>query len=512
MRKIITRFVPYVFVLLLGVLLNDPMSSAAEVRVTERNFPDDVFRNYVSREVDKDKNGVLSDAEIIQTTKIVIKGDKRDEDYIVKNYQGISCFAELEELAVEAVVRGEAEDDCGDYIDISLDVSGNQKLKRFSCISSRVQNLDLSACPLLEEITLRTGERPVQDLSKNTNIKKLIIDSHDVDIILPQKLPLLETLKWSITKDIHFPAIDLRASKNLSELSLFGFDFSNQELNLKEFVHLRSFAFGPWKKDGIVSVNLEGCSALEKANIQGVNKINLQGCSGLKELEVSGLMPELDVRNLLNLERLTCIGLTGRTLDLRNNYSLKFVGITTCYYTDIFLSEQAAYQEVTVDENNNLAKLDVRNIQVKDLNCNRNQNLKQLLLSKGKKYDTISARYNQLTSMDLRGVWVDDINCDNNKIKKLLLSKSGKYKAVSVKNNRLTKLDLRKVKVKVLDCKNNRLRSLKVRGNKVLKELYCQNNQLKVLDVRKCKRLKILQYAGNKKLKKNGKARIKNNA
>lgn len=202
-----------------------------------------------------------------------------------------------------------------------------------------------------------------------------------------------------------------------------------------------------------------------------MDKINLQGCSGLKELEVSGQMPELDVRNLLNLERLTCIGLTGRTLDLRNNHNLKFVGITTCYYTDIFLSKQAAYREVTVAENNNLAKLDVRNIKIKDLNCNRNPHLKQLLLARGKKYDTVSARYNQLTSMDLR-----------------------------------------KVKVKVLDCKNNRLRSLKVRGNKVLKELYCQNNQLKVLDVRKCKRLKILQYAGNKRLRKKEKARLKNNA
>ena len=543
MKKINFKYVSCFLLLLAGVVLKGSISSAAEVPVTEQNFPDRVFRNYISKEMDKDKNGVLSEAEILQTTRIVTKGDKRSEDNIVKNYQGIGYFTELEELRIEAVVRGEAEDDGGDYIDISLDVSGNPKLKRFSCVSSRVQKLDLSVCPLLEEISLQTGERPVQDLSKNQNLKKLSIHSNFSEIILPETLPMLEVLYWTSSKDVPFPAIDLRASENLTELGLIGFDFSNQELNLSRLVHLKSLHFCPWKKEGSVSVNLEGCSALEKLEIESTDKMNLQGCINLRELFLGGQMTEPDMASLINLEKLRCIGMTGKILDLRNNHHLKSVRILNCYYTEILLSEQASYQELTVDENNQLAKLDVRNIQVKDMNCNRNPNLRQLLLAKGKKYDSISARYNRLKDLDLRGVWVDDINCDNNRIKKLLLSKSGKYKKMSVKNNQLTKLDLRGIKlnsicadrnritklflsksgkygelllaynrlkkldlrgikVKVMDCKCNKLHSLKVRGNKVLKELYCQKNQLKTLDMRKCRKLKILQSAGNKKLKR----------
>lgn len=273
MKKTILKYIACFFLLLTGIILNDSISSAAEVCLTEQNFPDRVFRNYISREIDKDKNGVLSEEEILQTTRIVIKGDKRSEDNIVKDYQGIGYFTELEELRIKAVVRGEYEDSSGDYIDISLDVSGNQKLKRFSCVSSRVQKLDLSVCPLLEEIELQTGERPLQDLSKNTNIKKLFIETGTSQIILPEKLPLLEVLHWISMQDVPFPAIDLRASEHLSELKLSGFDFSNQELDLRGFIHLKSFSFCPWKKDGVVSVNLEGCSALEKAEIELTNKV-----------------------------------------------------------------------------------------------------------------------------------------------------------------------------------------------------------------------------------------------
>ena len=543
MKKINFKYVSCFLLLLAGVILKGSISSAAEVPVTEQNFPDRVFRNYISKEMDKDKNGVLSEAEILQTTRIVTKSDKRSEDNIVKNYQGIGYFTELEELRIEAVVRGEAEDDGGDYIDISLDVSGNPKLKRFSCVSSRVQKLDLSVCPLLEEIELKTGERPVQDLSKNTNIKKLYVHSYSSDVVLPERLPLLEVLHLMSSQKVRFPSIDLRASENLTELNLFGFDFTNQELDLKGLIHLKFLHFSPWKDEEGVSVNLEGCSTLEKAQIEFTSNVNFQGCSNLKQLNVGGGMPQLDVSNLVNLEILQCFGLAGKTIDLRKNHNLKVFEIYGCYYTDVFLSEQASYLDLVVLENSQLKKLDLRNIQVKNMKCNRNPNLKQLLLSKGKKYDSILADGNRLTNLDLRGVWVDDINCDNNRIKQLLLSKSGKYKKVSVKNNqltkldlrgirlnsicadrnritklflsksgkygeillaynRLTKLDLRGIKVKVMDCKYNKLRSLKVRGNKVLKELYCQRNRLKTLDIRKCRKLKILQAAGNKKLKK----------
>lgn len=95
---------------------------------------------------------------------------------------------------------------------------------------------------------MQTGERPLQDLSKNTNIKKLFIETGTSQIILPEKFPLLEVLHWISM---------FESGIGLKRISSF----------------IKSFSFCPWKKDGVVSVNLEGCSALEKAEIELTNKV-----------------------------------------------------------------------------------------------------------------------------------------------------------------------------------------------------------------------------------------------
>lgn len=225
-----------VFLFLLGILLNHINISAAEISVTAQNFPDDNFRNYISQEIDKDKNGVLSDTEIGETTKIVTLGDRRGEQYNAKDYQGIGYFTELEELQIEAVVPRDpnSEADCDYELSISLDVSANTKLKRLVCRASEIQKLDLSVLPLLEEINLEAGECPIQDLSKHVNLKKVCLNVN-TEFILPEQMPLLEEfrLSWDMFKKNKPPAIDFSASANLSVLELRTGDYSNRQLDLK---------------------------------------------------------------------------------------------------------------------------------------------------------------------------------------------------------------------------------------------------------------------------------------
>mgnify|MGYP002509281524 CR=1 FL=1 len=47
---------------------------AAEVAINEANFPDENFRDYVLNYCDTDKNEVLSEREIKNTTQILING------------------------------------------------------------------------------------------------------------------------------------------------------------------------------------------------------------------------------------------------------------------------------------------------------------------------------------------------------------------------------------------------------------------------------------------------------
>ena len=70
------------------VLLN----ADSDVAVNEDNFPDAIFRKYVSDNCDPDKNGYLSSDEITKTKDISVYGKG------ITNLKGIEHFTSLEVL------------------------------------------------------------------------------------------------------------------------------------------------------------------------------------------------------------------------------------------------------------------------------------------------------------------------------------------------------------------------------------------------------------------------------
>lgn len=547
--EMVKNVVKFVFLFLICFIMNQTNVFAAEVGVTAQNFPDDTFRSYVIQEIDKDKNGVLSEAEISSVTKIVTTGSTRGEEYIATNFQGIGFFTELEDLQIEAVLLKDPKDQYfGDQLlDVRLDLSSNIKLKRLVCRAATVEKLDLSILPLLEEIRLDTAMYQKQDLSKHVHLKKIFLE-HGTQFILPEHMPLLEEfgLHWDdLSEKEKPPEIDFRAFPNLSKLELQGGDYSNRILDFKNLANLKTLVFRPvsfMSNNNSITVDLGGCSGLEKVEVQNVNKINFQGCENIRELSLSNKLPELNMSGLVNLEVLSCYYLDGTLLDIQNNRKLKNVDIVGGKFTKILFPKGINIHKFSLTWNNQLTELDLRGTQIDNVCCDRNA-LEKILFSKKAKYKKVTVKNNRLAKLDLRGIKVDRLCADGNWINTVLLSKSGKYKELSVKNNRLTKLDLRGIKinylcadknliqkvllsksgrydeillaynymtkldlrgirVKVVDVKFNDLRSLKVRGNKELCALYCQKNKLRTLDTRKCKKLKTLVTWGNKKLKK----------
>lgn len=85
------------------------------IAVDETHFPDEEFRNYLSKEKDLDKDGVLSKDEISKIEEINVEGNEA-----IKSLQGIEFFPELRRLY------------CGKTGITELDVSQNPNWK--SCI------------------------------------------------------------------------------------------------------------------------------------------------------------------------------------------------------------------------------------------------------------------------------------------------------------------------------------------------------------------------------------------
>ena len=97
----------------------------AGVPIDTSTFPDDIFRAYVEKNFDTDKNGWLSDEEIANIESISIDG------IIINDLKGIEFFTALSSLCI-----GENE--------LSyLDLGGNTELLSLECYGNRITVLDL---------------------------------------------------------------------------------------------------------------------------------------------------------------------------------------------------------------------------------------------------------------------------------------------------------------------------------------------------------------------------------
>ena len=83
------------FIMVAGLLPSAVFSADAEVAVSEANFPDDIFRNYVSEKFDKDKDGSLSANEIAAVREIRVSG------LGIADLAGVEYFTNLTELYCE---------------------------------------------------------------------------------------------------------------------------------------------------------------------------------------------------------------------------------------------------------------------------------------------------------------------------------------------------------------------------------------------------------------------------
>lgn len=152
---------------LYAVMLFTADVSANETEINSKNFPDDIFREYVSQKFDRNNDGKLS-AEELKADKykgfvINVSGMK------VKDLSGIELFAELTEL------------DCSNTLITGLDVTNNPLLETLECsngyfgigeneYASDPGLIDLSKNKKLKRLVLQNAMLTQVDVSKNTGL------------------------------------------------------------------------------------------------------------------------------------------------------------------------------------------------------------------------------------------------------------------------------------------------------------------------------------------------------
>lgn len=197
-------------------------ASAAEkkgVAVNEVNFPDPAFRKYISDNIDRDGNLLLSADEISSVKSVSVSGMK------ISSLEGIEYFTGLTSLI------------CMDNSLKELDVSSNKELTALSASGNMLSEIDLSRNVKLENLDLGMTAKDGTaygngltelDLSKNKNLKNLSCVSNSLKKLDLSGCPKLEVVKCSNNK---LTEINTVGCGNLRQLECYSNSLKKLDLN-----------------------------------------------------------------------------------------------------------------------------------------------------------------------------------------------------------------------------------------------------------------------------------------
>jgi len=303
--------VPFLVIMVMMVL---PVNAkTGDIPINAAHFKSEALM-YTLEDVQYDKNrdGVLSQEEIKNITKLVIENPwGKDFD----SFQGIEYLTELKEL------------DCR-YIranGIILDLSKNTKLEQVDCSNNKLTGIKLG---------------------QNRNLKKLICANTEIVRLDLQGCPNLEDLDTSycdklkhlnVTKNTKLKTLNCYLNIRLTSLNI---------RNNKELVTLICDG-GEYQLDVTQNKKLEtlSCDGLR------MKKLNVTQNKNLKYLSCrSSRLEKLDVTKNKNLQELYCNENQLKKLDVTKNKKLKRLDCTKNQITSLNLKNNLKLQICRVDK------------------------------------------------------------------------------------------------------------------------------------------------------------------
>ena len=167
------------------------------LKISEINFPDENFRKFVKDNLDKNRDGVLTDAEIAAVTSISVIG------FGIKTLEGIDFFTALTSLYC--------------YLNqlTSLDVSKNTALQILGCNNNQLTSLDVTKNTALQYLYCHKNQLTSLDVTKNTNLKELYCQSNQLTSLDVTKNTALTFLRCD---DNQLTSLDVTKNTKLTSL------------------------------------------------------------------------------------------------------------------------------------------------------------------------------------------------------------------------------------------------------------------------------------------------------
>ena len=403
------------------------LAITGSVDINAANFPDAIFRNYVSANFDINSDDVLSVAELEVVTVINVY------DRGILNLTGIKYFANLVELR------------CYYNQLTSLDLSGLSALELLDCGENQLARLDLKGLAKLEE--LRCYENLLTSLTNLPASLKYLDCYYNSLTSLPILPNSLETLYCNRNRLTSLPALPA---------SLKYLDCGYNQLK---------------------SLYLGGCASLEELDCPGnrLTSLNLTGLTALRWLNCSdNLLTSLDMTVCPSLGGADCWGNLLKSLKVNGLSNLGYLDCSYNLLTSVNLAGCTSLCNLYCS-NNLISALDLSGCTaLSGLYCQTNL-LTDLTVSGFDSLREIYCYENLLTVLDLSGCsGLVGLGCDSNALETLNLSGCGELDYLYCGGNLLTSLGLSDcVKLSQLDCSYNLLTGLDLRGLNSLSFLVC---------------------------------------
>ncbi len=171
--------------------------SRAGVSVDEQNFPDAVFRDYISENFDSNGDGVLSSAEIAQVKNIDL------------NAKGVSSLRGVEHLTALETLN------CSNNPLTEIVFPNSATFKALTCYACQLPSLDVSDCPALEYLECGLNKLETLDVSGNTHLEYLGCNYNQLDTLNVSGASALKTIRC---KENQLKALDLSGNHQLESL------------------------------------------------------------------------------------------------------------------------------------------------------------------------------------------------------------------------------------------------------------------------------------------------------
>ena len=406
------------------------------VEVSLQNFPDDVFRCFVSRNYDTDHDGLLSYAEVDAVKHITLTNAG------VKSLKGIEFFKSVEQLQCQYDKLTE------------LDVSANTKLKLLYCFDNQLTQLKLPSTSTLESLYVKGNQLTWLDVTGYPNLVFLDFNDNqltEIDLSANKKLRTLRCSGNQLTR------LDVTGLSQLTTIQCYG----NQLTSLPMLNFIKTL---PTVSSGKLVLRNSGDAdasrlAVNVATMKGWRVTDAAGndYAGVEVPQVPithYYFPDEELRNYLSW-----------SYDTDHNGMLSEDERSTIYG----LHFDGAQPETLrgIEYLGQLQVLSCPNAKLKDLDLSGNPLLVQLDVSG-----------NQLTWLDVSPCkMLRNLNCSNNQLTSLDLSQ----------NPELTDLD----------AKRNQIETIDLNANTKLGRVNLSQNKLLAANLLKCTEIFALHIYGN---------------